>query len=62
MFNTPQGKTLYYLGQPFEKVARAVAGFSTQTTLLQRHHIIEYVVNKAIQEQAVTQIVEIACG
>lgn len=62
VFNTPQGKTLYYLGQPFEKVARAVAGFSTQTTLLQRHHIIDYVVRKAIQEQGVTQVVEIACG
>lgn len=62
VFNTTQGKTLYYLGQPFEKVARAVAGFSTQTTLLQRHHIIDHVVKKAIQEQGVTQIVEIACG
>lgn len=61
-FKTTQGKTLYYLGQPFEKMARAVAGFSTQTTLLQRHHIIDYVVKKAIKEQGVTQIVEIACG
>ncbi len=62
VFNTTQGKTLYYLGQPFEKVARAVAGFSTQTTLLQRHHMIDEVVRKAITEQGVTQIVEIACG
>ena len=61
-FNTTQGKTLYYLGQPFEKFARAVAGFSTQTTLLQRHHMIDEVVRKAITEQGVTQIVEIACG
>lgn len=62
VFKTPQGRTLYYLGQPFEKVARAVAGFSTQTTLLQRHHIIDHVVKKAIEEQGVSQIVEIACG
>ena len=62
VFNTSQGKTLYYLGQPFEKIARVVAGFSTQTTLLQRHHIIDEVVRKAITEHGVTQIVEIACG
>lgn len=61
-FNTVQGKAFYYLGQPFEKLSHAIAGFSVQTTLLQRHHIIDYVVKKAIQEQGVTQIVEIACG
>lgn len=61
-FNTTQGKAFYYLGQPFEKLSHAIAGFSVQTTLLQRHHIIDYVVKKAIQEQGITQIVEIACG
>ncbi|PTQ88371.1 class I SAM-dependent methyltransferase [Agitococcus lubricus] len=62
IFKTNTGKTLFYLGQPIEKIAKTVMGFSTQTTLLQRHHMIDYVVKKAIEEQGVSQIVEIACG
>ncbi|HMV60977.1 MAG TPA: class I SAM-dependent methyltransferase [Agitococcus sp.] len=61
-FKTYQGQALYYLGQPIETLARVVAGMSTQTTLLQRHQIIDYVLTKAIEEQGITQIVEIACG
>lgn len=61
-FNTTQGNLFYYLGQPFEKASHLIAGFSVQTTLLQRHLMIDHVLKKAIEEQGVTQIVEIACG
>ncbi len=61
-FDTTQGKILYFLAKPFEKTSQFLAGMSVQTTLLQRHHIIDYIVKKAIKEQGITQIVEIACG
>lgn len=61
-FATPQGKLLYTLGQPFEHGARLLAGASIQTTLLQRHQIIDHVVRQAIEQHGVTQIIEIACG
>ena len=61
-FATPQGKLLYTLGQPLEHTARFLAGASIQTTLLQRHQIIDHVVKQAIEQHGVTQIIEIACG
>lgn len=62
VFETPQGRMLYRLGQPLEHTARFLAGVSIQTTLLQRHHIIDHVVKQAIEQHGVTQIIEIACG
>ena len=61
-FATPQGKLLYTLGQPLEHTARFLAGASIQTTLLQRHHIIDHVLRQAIEQHGVTQVIEIACG
>ncbi len=48
-FATLQGKLLYTLGQPLEHTARFLAGASIQTTLLQRHQIIDHVVRQAIE-------------
>ena len=62
VFATTQGRWLYRLGQPLEHTARFLAGASIQTTLLQRHQIIDHVVRQAIEQHGVTQIIEIACG
>ncbi|MEC7120394.1 MAG: class I SAM-dependent methyltransferase [Pseudomonadota bacterium] len=61
-FATNTGKYLYHIGQPFEKTARLLAGASIQTTLLQRHHLIDHVLRHAIEHHGVTQVIEIACG
>lgn len=60
--STEKGQRLYRLGRPFEVMARVVAGINNEIPLLQRHHIIDHVVETAIKKQGVSQIVEIACG
>lgn len=57
----PQGRLLYAAGRPMELLTEAVLGGSNETMLLQRHHILDHLLEKAIEE-GVTQIVEIACG
>ncbi len=60
--STEKGQQLYRLGRPFEVMARVVAGVNNEMPLLQRHHIIDHVVETAIKKQGVSQVVEIACG
>lgn len=61
-FDTREGKALYWLGRPVELFAEYILGVSNDVMLLQRHLIIDDVVRRAIREEGVTQIVEIACG
>ncbi|MFZ5561338.1 MAG: class I SAM-dependent methyltransferase [Pseudomonadota bacterium] len=58
----PQGRWLYTAGRPMELLAEAFLGGSNETMLLQRHLIIDHVMERAVTERGVTQIVEIACG
>ncbi|MEY4516117.1 MAG: hypothetical protein RL180_463 [Pseudomonadota bacterium] len=62
LFATRTGRVLYTLGRPVEAIAQTLAGASIGTTLLQRHHIIDAIVKRAIEQQGVCQVVEIACG
>lgn len=57
-----EGRMLYFAGRPLEWIAKVVLGGNNETLLLQRHHIIDHLLEKAVQEEGVTQIVEIACG
>jgi O-methyltransferase involved in polyketide biosynthesis len=61
-FDTREGKALYWLGRPVELFAEYILGVSNDVMLLQRHLIIDDVVRRAIREDGVTQIIEIACG
>jgi O-methyltransferase involved in polyketide biosynthesis len=61
-FDTREGKALYWLGRPVELFAEYILGVSNDVMLLQRHLIIDDAVRRAIREDGVTQIVEIACG
>jgi O-methyltransferase involved in polyketide biosynthesis len=58
----PQGRLLYLAGRPMELLSQAFLGGSNETMLLQRHLILDHLLEQAITEQGVTQVVEIACG
>lgn len=57
-----QGQWLYLAGRPMEWAGKLLLGTNNEIMLLQRHHIIDHLLVKAIQEEGITQIVEIACG
>lgn len=58
----PQGRLLYTAGRPVERLAEAVLGGGNEVMLLQRHHIIDHVLERAVTREGYTQVVEIACG
>lgn len=58
----PQGRLLYAAGRPVEMLAEAVLGGGNETMLLQRHLIMDHVLERAIEHEGYTQVVEIACG
>lgn len=57
-----QGRLLYLAGRPLERLAEAVLGGGNEVMLLQRHLIIDHVLERAVEEEGYTQVVEIACG
>jgi O-methyltransferase involved in polyketide biosynthesis len=57
-----QGRLLWLAGRPMEWAGLALLGGNNETLLLQRHHIIDHILEKAILEEGFTQIIEIACG
>ncbi len=59
---TAQGRWLYSLMSPFEAASKTVAGGNLRTFLLQRHLIIDHLIEQAVAERGVTQVLEIACG
>lgn len=59
---SPQGRALFFAARPVEMLGRALLGTNNEILLLQRHHIIDHVLEKAVLEEGYTQIVEIACG
>lgn len=58
---TDQGRWLYHLMTPFEAGSRALIGGNIRTFLLQRHLIIDHLIEQAL-ERGITQVLEIACG
>lgn len=61
-FHSTGGSVLYHALMPFEFIGKQIAGGDIKTFLLQRHLIIDHLVEKAITEEGVEQILEIACG
>ena len=55
---TRKGRWLYRLMTPFE----AAIGGNIRTFLLQRHLILDHLIDQVIQDQGITQVLEIACG
>lgn len=60
--STEQGRWLYHLMSPFETASKAAIGGNIRTFLLQRHLIIDHLIEQAIREDGVDQVLEIACG
>lgn len=58
---TKQGRWLYHLMTPLETASKAVVGGNLRTFLLQRHLIIDHLIEQAVS-RGVTQVLEIACG
>lgn len=61
-FATTQGKLYFSLLKPFEKIAKSLIGSDIQTTLLQRHTLIDRELDALIAKHPDLQILEIACG
>jgi O-methyltransferase involved in polyketide biosynthesis len=59
---TREGQLLYHLMTPFEAASKAAIGGNIRTFLLQRHLIIDHLIETAIREQGITQVLEIAAG
>ena len=47
---------------PFEAASKAAIGGNIRTFLLQRHLILDHLIDQVIQDQGITQVLEIACG
>ncbi|HKK55456.1 class I SAM-dependent methyltransferase [Marinobacter sp.] len=58
---TAPGQWLYHLMTPLEATGMAVLGANLRIFLLQRHLIIDHLVEQAVN-RGVTQVLEIACG
>ncbi|MDO3720239.1 class I SAM-dependent methyltransferase [Marinobacter sp. chi1] len=59
---TRQGQWLYHLLSPFEAASKVAIGGNLQTFLLQRHLIIDHLIDQAVENNGVGQVLEIACG
>ncbi len=60
-FSSLLGKAMYYGTRPIDWVSKVSIGLNLETMLLQRHCLIDELVNQAIDD-GVTQIIEIASG
>jgi O-methyltransferase involved in polyketide biosynthesis len=61
-FATRQGHVYFSLLRPFEYLARHLIGSDIQTTLLQRHFLIDRELETLIRDAPNLQILELACG
>lgn len=61
-FHTGQGALYYSLLTPFEVIGGKIVGTNIRESLLQRHFLIDHLIEEAITREGVTQVLEIACG
>lgn len=61
-FHNLRGSFLYHALAPFEYVGEKLTGGNIKIFLLQRHHLIDHLLERAIEQDGVTQVLEIACG
>lgn len=57
-----EGQTLYKILSPLDRLISKISGDSVRTFLLQRHHIINHLLDTSIQKDNTTQVLEIASG
>lgn len=61
-FTTPMGRLAYYGLLPGDSLARKFIGSDLETQLLQRHLIIDHLLEQAIAQHGKVQVLELACG
>src|SRR5690606_24628369 len=61
-FSTTQGALYYGLLAPFEALGNRLVGTNVRESLLQRHFLIDHLIEEAITREGITQVLEIACG
>lgn len=59
---TNEGRVLFESLRPVMTVSRALGGGSLEAYLLTRHRAIDVLLERAIDEHGVTQVIEVACG
>src|SRR5690606_13456988 len=59
---TPEGRMLYAMSRPFDVGARLIGAPTLSPFLLARHRIIDHLLEQAIAEGRVGQIIEVAAG
>jgi len=59
---TLEGRLLFESLQPAMLVSRTLGGPSLETYLLARHRAIDTLLERAIEEHRITQVIEVACG
>ena len=60
--STTEGRVLFESLRPWMSVARNLGGGSLESYLLARHRAIDALLERAIEDHAVTQVVEVAAG
>ncbi|OUS30240.1 hypothetical protein A9Q99_07145 [Gammaproteobacteria bacterium 45_16_T64] len=61
-FTSPRSSIMYNAMKPFEYFSKKVVGVNLRDLLLQRHLIMDHRIRQLIENEGVTQIIEIACG
>jgi O-methyltransferase involved in polyketide biosynthesis len=59
---TTQGRVLFEALRPVMSTSRMLGGSSLEVYLLTRHRAIDALVERAIEQRGVTQVIEVACG
>jgi O-methyltransferase involved in polyketide biosynthesis len=59
---TPEGRLLFESMRPANAISQALGGASLETYLLTRHRAIDVLLERAIGDAGVTQVVEVAAG
>jgi O-methyltransferase involved in polyketide biosynthesis len=59
---TPQGRALFGALEPAMRLNRAVGGATLESQLLARHLALDCLLERAIEEGGVSQVIEVACG
>jgi O-methyltransferase involved in polyketide biosynthesis len=59
---TREGRVLFDTMRPLNAISQALGGLSLETYLLTRHRAIDALLEHAIEEAGIGQVVEVACG
>ena len=59
---TRQGRLMFEAGLPLFTLIQLLGGASLESYLLARHRGIDVLLERAIEEHGVTQVIEVACG